>query len=124
MEHLKLCVIKVTKISNIRKPLFRLFKEKKIEIKGYNNECTNFSYDCILLKKSNTNYINPIYLKGFLDNPMENNNYFEIQHIFSNVTEDINQIYYKEIKTLEKIMEKMPLKNSIKSNYIKPEKKI
>ena len=72
------------------------------------------------LKKSNPNYINPIYVKGLLDNPMENNNYFEIQHIFSKVIEDINQIYHKEIRTLESIMEKMPLKDSIKSDYIKP----
>ena len=39
------------KISNIRKALFRLLKEKKIEINGYNNKCTNFSYDCILFKE-------------------------------------------------------------------------
>lgn len=106
-------------ITNIRKPLYRLLKEKKIEVSGYDEKCTTFHYDCIMLKKVNPNYTNPIYVQGLLDNPIDKNNYFEIQQIFSNLIEDINQIYHKEIRTLESITDKMPLKDAIKSGFIK-----
>ena len=39
------------KIGNIRKALYRLLKEGKIEVNGYNDECKSFKYECILLKK-------------------------------------------------------------------------
>lgn len=107
------------KISNIRKALFRLLKENKIEINGYDKQFNNFSYDGIMIKKVNPNLTNPIYVKGLLENPLENNNYLLIQQIFKKRIDLINEIYYKEIRTIENIMDKMPLKEAIKRDYIK-----
>lgn len=107
------------KITNIRKALYTLLKDKKIEINGYDKECTCFNYNCIMLKKVNSEYTNPIYIKSLLDKPLEDTNYSKIQQIFKKRIDDINQIYYNEIQTLDSITDKMPLKEAIKSGYIK-----
>jgi len=107
------------KISNMRKALYRLLKEGKIEFNGYDKEFTKFSYDGIMLKKVNPNITNPIFVKGLLDNPLKDDNYLKITKIFKKRIDDINRIYNYEIKTLENIMDKMPLKKAIKLGYIK-----
>jgi hypothetical protein len=109
------------KITNIRKALYRLLKEGKIEINGYDTEFNNFSYDGIILKKVNSNYTNPIYVKGLLDYPLKDDNYFEIQRIFKKRIDLINQLYNEDIKRLSNIMDKMPLKEAIESGYITSE---
>jgi len=107
------------KISNMKKALYRLLKEGKIEFNGYDKEFTKFSYDGIMLKKVNPNITNPIFVKGLLDNPLKDDNYLKITKIFKKRIDDINRIYNYEIKTLENIMDKMPLKKAIKLGYIK-----
>ena len=86
------------KISNIRKALYRLIKENKIEVNGYDKEFNNFSYEGIMFRKVDPNITNPIYVKGLLDNPLENNNFFKIQQIFKKHIDEINQIYFNELK--------------------------
>lgn len=107
------------KTDNIRKSIHTLLKNEEIEINGYNKESKGFAFKNILLRKVNKGYKNPVYVKRLLDNPMKGNNYFEIQKIFKNRIEEINQNYYNEIKVLNEIMDKMPLSEAIKKGYIK-----
>ena len=51
-----------------------------------------------MFKKVNPNITNPIYVKSLLDNPLEDNNFFKIQQIFKKHIDDINQIYFNDIK--------------------------
>jgi hypothetical protein len=108
-------------INNLRKPLHRLLLEGKIEIKGYDEGCKTFNIDCIMIKKVDTQFNNPIYVKGLLDKPLESDNYSQIQTIFNKRIEKINQIYHSEIKELKDIQGTMPLKDAIKLEYIKPD---
>ena len=109
------------KITNLRKTFHKLLKEGIIEVNGYDKEGESFKLDNILFKKVDRNYKNPIYVKGLLDNPLEDNNYFKIQQIFKTRMSEINQIYWAEIKELENITGKMPLKEAIDLGYIKLE---
>lgn len=105
-------------ITNIRKSLFTLIKNGIIEVRGYDTSNNLFNYDSIMFHKVNPNYKNPIYVKDLLDNPIKDKNYLKIQEIFKNRIDEINQIYYNELRTLENIMDKMPLKKAIKLGYV------
>ncbi|MCC7551566.1 MAG: hypothetical protein KO316_08820 [Methanobacterium sp.] len=107
------------KNSNIRKSLHGLLKEGIIEINGYDNTCESFKESCMMFKKVDSNYKNPIYVKRLLDNPMDGDNYIKIRKIFKTRIEQINKIYIDESRQLEEIVEKMPLKDAINNRYIR-----
>lgn len=106
------------KNSNIRKSLHGLLKEGVIEINGYDKTCKSFKESCMMFKKVDSNYKNPIYVKRLLDNPMEGNNYIKIRKVFKARIDQINHIYMDESRQLEEIVEKMPLKDAIDKGYI------
>jgi len=108
-------------INNLRKPLHRLLKDEKIEIRGYDEQCETFNIDCIMIQKVDTQFNNPIYVKSLLDKPLESDNYSKIQILFKNRIENINQIYQAEIKELTDIQGKMTLKEAMKLGYIDPD---
>lgn len=110
------------KNSNIRKSLHGLLKDGIIEINGYDNTCDSFKESCMMFKKVDSNYKNPIYVKRLLDNPMDGNNYIKIRKLFKTRIEQINQIYWDESRQLEEIVEKMPLKDAINQGYIKKDR--
>lgn len=110
-----------SKITNIRKALYQLLKNGLVEVNGYNLGCKNFNYDCIMLKKVETDIKNPIYVKGLLDNPLQDDNYFKIQQLFKRKIEEINQIYNDEIKEINEIEGIMSLKKAIELNHVKTE---
>lgn len=107
-----------SKITNIRKALYQLLKNGLVEVNGYNLGCKNFNYDCIMLKKVETNFDNPIYVKGLLDDPIRGNNFSKIRNLFKKRIEKVNQCYYDEIKELEEIQGKMPLKDAIDRGFV------
>lgn len=110
------------KITNIRKALHQLLRNQAIEINGYDSGCKTFNYDCIMVKKVETNVNNPIYVKGLLDNPLLDENYFKIRELFKKRIETINQIYYRELEELNEIQGKMPFKEAIDKGYVRSER--
>lgn len=107
------------KITNIRKALHQLLREGLIEINGYDSGCKTFNYDCIMVKKVETNFNNPIYIKELLDNPLKNDNYSKIQEIFSKKIKMVNNIYNEELIKLNKLEGSMRLNKAIEEGNIK-----
>jgi len=110
------------KITNIRKALHQLLRNGVIEINGYDLGCKTFNYDCIMVKKIETNVDNPIYVKGLLDNPLLDDNYSKIRELFKKRIETINQIYHHELEELNEIQGKIPLKDAIDKGYVSSDK--
>ena len=109
------------RITNIRKALFGLLMDGIIEVNGFDEKCKAFKTDCIMFKKVNPNYRNPIYVKKLLEDPLEGNNYDEIQKVFKNRIEQINRIFQSEVTHLEECIDKIPLEKAIESKQVGPE---
>lgn len=108
------------KITNLRKAFHRLFKEGVIEVSGYDDSANSFKLDNMILKKVDSELNNPLYVKGLLDNPFNNNNYSKIRKIFRERVEKVNQSYTSELQIIQENMECITLKDAIKLGKLDP----
>jgi hypothetical protein len=108
------------KITNLRKAFHRLFKEGVIEVSGYDDNARSFKLDNMILKKVDSELNNPLYVKGLLDNPFDNNNYSKIRKIFRERVEKVNQSYTSELQTIQENIECITLKDAIKDGKLDP----
>lgn len=113
------------KDTNFRKSLYGLIKQGEIEVDAYDLEAKPrgmFKLSNITFKKTESDYTNPIKVKGLLDEPLKDDNYSKIQKIFKKRIEEINSIYHKELKRLKEIEDLIPLADAIKDGYVKGER--
>lgn len=112
------------KDKNIRKSLYGLLKKGEIEIDGYDFESEpkgRFKLSNITFKKTESDYTNPIQVKGLLDEPLKDENYSKIQKLFKKRIEEINSIYHQELDELKEIEDLIPLADAINDGHIKEE---